>query len=317
MNQALKNHPSVADLTEAGDYVVIRGNRLNLDSLFNKKFFDQNTMASLREQFQSASPFPHIVIDGLFNPKLLELVYAEFDLFSEASWRPFVGEYEKTQRSPPKPKLGTATQIYFSIVNSGWFINFMSSVSGIENLIPDPQFYGGGMHETRQGGHFGIHTDFNLHHKTMLDNAMIIITYLNKDWKNTYNGALELWDANSGNCAVEIIPEFGRTLLMPQGLTNLHGHSKPLASPENTTRRSVAAYYYTNKNAEKFQPRRHSTLFFPSGRMSWRFRYKYALKYKILPPSILRVPFNPGYAIRKVLPNPILSMLHHLKSLLP
>lgn len=318
MSQVLRHRHKVAGINEThGDYVVIRGNRLYLDSLVDKNFFETDSIAALRDQFLNASPFSYLVIDGLFNSKLLELVHAEFDLFNEGSWRDVVGTHEKTHRSPPKPILGPATQIYFSIVNSGWFIDFISSISGIQNLIPDPQLYGGGMHETRQGGHFGIHSDFNLHHKTMLHNEMIITTYLNKGWEKKYNGALELWDANTGNCTAEIVPEFGRTLLMRHGLLSLHGHSKPLSTDENMKRRSVAAYYFTNQTAEKLRPRRHSTKFFPTARTTQRFRLLYTLKYKILPSFILKIPFIERQTIKKVLPAPMLAVLRKIKLLVP
>lgn len=318
MNQVLSRQRATADISEAyGDYVVIRGTRLNLDSLVDKKFFEPDAIAALAQQYKNATPFPCVVIEQLFNPKLLELVHAEFDLFGEKSWRLVEGVHEKTHRSSPKPTLGPATQLYYSIVNSGWFIEFVSSVTGINHLIPDPQLYGGGMHETRTGGHFGIHTDFNLHHQTMLHNEMIIITYLNKDWKAEYNGALELWDADTGKCVREIPPEFGHSLLMGHGLLSLHGHSKPLLTPENKVRRSVAAYYYTNNNAEKLRPRRHSTLFFPTAQISKRFRFIYHIKYHLLPPVILKIPFSPRQTLRAVLPSPILDTLRRIKSLLP
>ena len=184
----------------ASDYVVIRGVHIELNRLVNRNFFEPEKVARFRAQFQCAKSFPHIVFEDLFDPKLLELVHEEFDLFRDRDWRLVEGKHEEVQRSPPKPKLGPATQLYFSQINSGWFMDFLSGITGVINLIPDPQFYGGGMHETRNGGRFEIHVDFNLHHQTMLDNEMALITYLNKNWKPEYGGALELWDADTRSC---------------------------------------------------------------------------------------------------------------------
>ena len=250
----------------ANDYLVIRGVRIDLDKLVNRSFFEPEKIATFRAQLQSAKPFPHIVFEDLFDPKLLELVHEEFDLCLDSDWLLVKGKHEELHRSPPKPKLGSATQLYFSQINSGEFMDFLSEITGVINLISDPQFYGGGLHETHYGGRFEIHVDFNLHHQTMLDNEMVLITYLNRNWKPEYGGALELWDADTRSCIAEILPEFGRTVLFRHGLKSLHGHPKPLNAPEGRSRRSVAAYYYTNRTAKHSDVKRHSSLFFPNGK---------------------------------------------------
>ena len=42
------------------------------------------------------------------------------------------------------------------------------------------------------GGKFALRTDFTQHTMTKLENRLIFITYLNKDWLPSYGGALEL-----------------------------------------------------------------------------------------------------------------------------
>jgi Rps23 Pro-64 3,4-dihydroxylase Tpa1-like proline 4-hydroxylase len=39
-----------------------------------------------------------------------------------------------------------------------------------------------------------MHVDFNQHSVTRLDNRLVFITYLNKNWRSSYGGALELWE---------------------------------------------------------------------------------------------------------------------------
>ena len=43
---------------------------------------------SLHEQYQSAEPFPHIVLDGLFDDAASDRVLGEFPKPDETSWRP-------------------------------------------------------------------------------------------------------------------------------------------------------------------------------------------------------------------------------------
>ena len=61
------------------DFVSIRGVRLLMDQLVDASFFTPEATQRLREQLFAATPFPHLVIEGLFNPALLELVREEFD----------------------------------------------------------------------------------------------------------------------------------------------------------------------------------------------------------------------------------------------
>ena len=107
------------------------------------------------------------------------------------------------------------------IINSCWFIEFLSHVTGVDNFIPDPLFYGGGLHdETRNGGRFEIHIDFNKHYQALLDNEIVIINYLNKDWQASGRrvGIMGCWHAQS---EVEVLPERGITVILRHDLKSL------------------------------------------------------------------------------------------------
>jgi hypothetical protein len=182
------------------------------------------------------------------NPTLLELVIEEFDLYSSRDIRPNVAKREQTYRLAVGGRLGPATSLYFGIVNSGPFVDLLTRLTGIENLVVDHSLFGGGLHETRNGGKFGIHRDFDTHPRTKLENRMVFITYLNKGWNPAWGGALELWDAESKVCVTKVEPEFGHSVLMLNGHSNFHGHPLPLSAPDATCRRSIAAYFYSNTN---------------------------------------------------------------------
>jgi hypothetical protein len=228
------------------DHLCIRDTRLALSTLVNRELFQPDLGPRLHEQLRTARPFEHLVVEGWFNPALLELIHDEFDLFAGAAWKQVRSRHEDTRRSAPLARFGPATQLYFAIVHSGWFVDLLSAISGVPDLIPDPFLHGGGMHETRAGGGFGIHRDFDRHLRLGLSNRLVFITYLNKRWEPEWDGALELWDAQASACVRSVEPELGRSILMKHGSCSYHGHPRPLKVPEGRTRRSVAAYYYTN-----------------------------------------------------------------------
>ncbi|RXR08488.1 2OG-Fe(II) oxygenase [Pseudoxanthomonas composti] len=231
------------------DYLTIRGRRLDLNTLVDERVFDERYARSLGLRFANARPFEHLRLQGLFDPALLELVAEEFDLFPRQDWNTFTTRQEKTFRSAPGARLGPASQLYFSIVNSGYFAEFLGHVTNVHNLIVDQTLFGGGLHESRNGGKFGIHCDFDRHGHNGLRNEMVMLTYLNKDWDPAWGGELELWDARTRTCVTKVAPDFGTTLLMKNTPVSLHGHPHPLAMPEGRTRRSVASYYYTNSES--------------------------------------------------------------------
>jgi 2OG-Fe(II) oxygenase superfamily len=232
--------------SEPDNCIFIRGKPINLNELVNCQLTDKVFITSLRNEMQNAEPYQHIVAQDWFNPTLLELIDEEFNMLGKQSWRKAYSNKQNTYRCKPNIEYGPATNLYFNLVNSGWFLRLLSQISTINDLIPDPLLYGGGLHETRKGGGFGIHADFSCHISTGLCNEMVFITYLNKNWNSSWAGELELWDSDAKHCLRKIEPEFGRSVLMRNGPNNYHGHPTPLNTPPTIQRRSVATYYYTN-----------------------------------------------------------------------
>ncbi len=246
----------------SGDQIIINGVSIRLDEIVDEAFFAPKRIEALREAFASAKPFPHLSIDGLFAPKLLELVLADFDRLNWSDWRRYDSQYEVKRGSAPKTWLGHASQLYFSTIYSGRFVDFLERVAGITGLITDPELFAGGLHDIPTGGKFAMHVDFNQHAVTRLDNRLVFITYLNKDWRSSYGGSLELMNVEGGKeSAVEIVPEFGRTALFYQSSKSLHGHPKPVDAPNGRHRRSAAAYYYSNGRPDGDGPEFHTTQF--------------------------------------------------------
>lgn len=241
--------------------ITIRGRTLDLDALHDPRIGNPAFRQTLRQQFESASPFPHLVLDGVFDAGLLALVREEFDLHTARDWRSFNGAQEDTFRSPLGAQLGPASKLYFNLVNSHEFVEFLESITGVEHLIVDRTLFGGGLHESRNGGKFGIHRDFDRHAETGLRNEMVFLTYLNPGWDMEWGGALELWDAREHRPVVSVPPEFGTSLLMRNRHDSYHGHPDPMELPKGVQRRSLASYYYTNSHRQEHRALAQTTRF--------------------------------------------------------
>lgn len=214
-----------------------------------------------RASFLSAKPFPHIVFDDFLDPALLELVLREFPKPGQIQWQRFDNAREIKLASAAEATFGPVTRLLLYHLNSVTFLEFLSQVTGIENLIPDPSFEGGGLHQIVPGGKLGVHADFNKHRTYQLDRRLNLLLYLNKDWREEYGGHLELWDRNMSHCERRVLPLFNRVMVFGTTDFTYHGHPDPLRCPEGMTRKSLALYYFSNGRPAEEISGDHSTLF--------------------------------------------------------
>jgi hypothetical protein len=195
-------------------------------------------------QYGSAAPFPHIVLDNFMDDRTLELCLNEFPN-NETSKAGYVRKQENLKwEFSPETLPPTVRSLFYSF-NSKPFVRFIENVTGINGLVPDPYFLGGGFHEVAQGGHLSIHADFNYHQVLRLERRVNVLIYLNKDWKQEYGGCLEIWDQQMLSCRVRVVPLFNRCVIFNTSSTSFHGNPEPVNHPAGTSRRSIALYYYT------------------------------------------------------------------------
>jgi Rps23 Pro-64 3,4-dihydroxylase Tpa1-like proline 4-hydroxylase len=204
----------------------------------------QQKGSELHESYLSAKPFSHVVIDDFLPESLLERCLCDFPSASEAEYN-FNRSQERFKRSYSPDSLGSASRQFFYSLNSQPFLQFIENVTGIKGLIPDPLYHGGGFHEIAQGGHLSVHADFNHHERLNLERRVNVLIYLNKDWKASYGGQLELWDRNMTQCVKSYIPCFNRCVIFSTTSHNNHGNPQPVQHPDHQPRRSIALYYYT------------------------------------------------------------------------
>lgn len=199
---------------------------------------------SMAERYRSASPFPHIVIDDFLESDLLRHVLEDFPSSDGKTFFDRDQERLKFQYAPEEVRSGFVRNL-FAELNSRAFLRFLEELTGIEGLIADPYFEGGGLHETKRGGHLGIHADFNVHGRLKLERRLNLLVYLNENWSEEFGGELELWDQQMQECVVRVSPLFGRAVIFNTALDSYHGHPDALKCPGDRSRRSIATYYYT------------------------------------------------------------------------
>lgn len=217
----------------------------------------------LRQQFQSAQPFPHVVIDNFLQPEIAAEIAQSYPTFATAKEFGFafnaVNEQKKVQvtesaRFPdPVRRLNDA-------LASPKFLQELAYITGIPNLIADVNLAGGGMHITGPGGRLDVHVDFNYDAERALHRRLNILVYLNPVWEPAWGGEIELWDEKVKNCGARLLPIINRCLIFRTNETSYHG-VRPVMAPDGLERKSFAAYYYTREAPESWTGQAHSTVF--------------------------------------------------------
>ena len=159
--------------------------------------------------FQNAVPFPHLVIDDFLSSETVEALLAEFPNDSDSIWE--ISDQKGIQvklRSnwQSESDIRPETRAVVHFLNSGAVMKRLSELTGIEKLISDPYFTGGGLNCTKRDGLLDVHADGNWHHAMGVHRRLNVILYLNKVWDSSWGGALELWDEKLTSCIKSIDP---------------------------------------------------------------------------------------------------------------
>jgi Rps23 Pro-64 3,4-dihydroxylase Tpa1-like proline 4-hydroxylase len=234
--------------------------------------------SELAEQYQQASPFPHVIIDDVLDRTILREVERAFPARTGKTYFDRDQERLKYQFNPAELDSALVRSL-FAELNNAAFLAFLSAMTGIKGLIPDPYFHGGGLHETCAGGHLSVHADFNIHEEMKVERRLNVLIYLNEDWDPAFGGDLELWDRDMAARQRKIAPLMGRAVIFNTALDSFHGHPDPLTCPPERTRRSIATYYYTAVSPSDDAAPLRTTNFRPrpntGERRDWKIAYQH------------------------------------------
>tara|TARA_B100001250_G_C19742604_1_gene763748 strand:- start:676 stop:1407 length:732 start_codon:yes stop_codon:yes gene_type:complete len=196
-------------------------------------------------------PFDHYVVDNFLPEETAELISNEFISYSNENWFVYKNQIENKKTLQDWGKFPKHTYKLFNYFCSPRFVEYISDISGIDNLYVDQGLHGGGWHMHGTGGNLNIHKDYSIHPKLGLQRKLNLIVYISKDWNPDWGGALEFWSHDHDNNkplrlekSIECV--YNRAVLFDTTQNSWHGLPNPLTCPNDKYRKSLAMYYLTD-----------------------------------------------------------------------
>ena len=229
---------------------------------FNYEAFESK-VEGVRESYNEQTPYPFAFFDGFFHDSLLDDVNREIDEANFAKDIRVIDGIEVKTRSnfDDNEALPPATREVFEVINGGKFLNIISRLTGIDGLISDPYYDGGGINVIENEGTLAVHVDGTTQHRMQVSRRINAILFLNDNWDPSWNGYHEQWeylnkdlspfdDNQRWQCVRKILPKKNRLYVFTTNDHSWHGHAGVLNIPKHIQRRSLIAYYYTSSRPD-------------------------------------------------------------------
>ncbi len=235
----------------------------NLQYLINPTVIAKSADITMR--FARREPFRHVVIEDFFSADYASRLLTDFPNFERGNARNEAGELGNKSTVEHVRELSQAFRDLDALIKSSYFLDLIGKLTGIDDLLYDPFYFGGGTHESRQGQDLDPHVDFNRHPIENWHRRLNLIVYLNPKWQDAWGGSLEIHsDARADDNRIELItPLFNRCVIFETTESSWHGFSR-IRLPESEkdlTRRSIALYFYTNERPADELADTHSTIY--------------------------------------------------------
>jgi Rps23 Pro-64 3,4-dihydroxylase Tpa1-like proline 4-hydroxylase len=206
------------------------------------------SLSELSARYASAEPYPHIVLDDVLQPEVIQRAYDEFTEIPDDAWTNYLHLNERKYAAKDITTWGPTLQAVAAEFASDRFVAFLEELTGFQGLHADDVMDGGGLHRSVAGGFLNVHADFTAHHSKLTWRRRVnLLLYLNPEWDPAWGGQLQLWSKDMQQAVTRVAPEGNRLLIFTTDEHSYHGHPEPLRVPEGLARQSMALYYFTEE----------------------------------------------------------------------
>src|SRR5450631_831809 len=224
--------------------------------------------AEIQREFLQAKPFRHVAIDNFLLPDKCESLLRDFPAFDKKGATNELGLIGRKAVVEHASQISRFYKTFFQYVNSEAFLDAMSELTGVQDLIADKTLFGGGTHNNLDGQGLDVHIDFNIDERNMLHRRINLLIYLNKEWEEAWGGAIELHSDPRNAAADEVasfLPLFNRAVIFETNEYSWHGFQRISLPPDkqHLSRKSFSIYLYTKDRPAEEVVAPHTTFYVP------------------------------------------------------
>ncbi len=238
---------------------------MKVDNFVSNSVIDQ--LDDLRSQYSFSKPFRHVIVDNFFSKNKAWELFEQFPLFQNP-------ERLLNEFGSPNPKrvfsdVREINETYRSLddwIKSHNFLSLIEKITGIDDLLYDPDYIGAGTHENFSTAGLDPHYDFNVLPRSQLHRRLNCIIYLNSEWRSEWGGQINLhndaWNLEDDDIK-SFDPIFNRCIVFETNQRSWHSVT-PVSIPESfgtRSRKSFTIYLYTRKRPESEIAPAHGTVY--------------------------------------------------------
>jgi len=236
---------------------------LMIEQFLNASSIDQ--LETFKSSFSNNKPFKHLVIDDFLLADVAENMLKEFPGFDDKLAMNENGEVGRKAVHEKVSGIGPTYKKIDELAKSKEFLAWVEQMTGINGLIYDPYYFGGGTHNNLSGQDLDPHVDFTHHPMSGHHRRLNLIVYLNKEWDRSWGGNIEFHKnprlQPEQDEIISVEPIFNRAVIFETNNISWHGFPRIDLPDEKKglSRKSFALYYYTHQRDQPVKP--HSTIY--------------------------------------------------------
>ncbi|MEO1083355.1 MAG: 2OG-Fe(II) oxygenase [Acidobacteriota bacterium] len=226
----------------------------------------ESRVEALAERFRDAPFFPHVLIENFFSDDLCRRLHGQFPSFDPEARDELGSKAQKATREDVCA-LGEAYAAVDGLIQSPDFLSMMSRITGIPDLLYDPDYVGGGTHDNVDGAQLDTHVDFNYHPRRGWHRRLNLIVFLNPEWREEWGGCFGVhrdpWSED--NELRRFVPLWNHAVIFETSERSWHGFDQIRLPTElrDASRKSFAVYFYSqDRPPEEIAPS-HATVYVP------------------------------------------------------
>ena len=196
-----------------------------------------------RADFPRADPFPHLVIDDLFDDQALRRAAEGFPAPDQMGERPGrKGVLELTDRDRVPVGLREVSDELLGERFTSW----LSFVTGVDDLVTDATGSWGALRQSGDGVEGKIHAPPTEHPTKPWYRALTLILHLSEGLGESNGGCFQLWGPDKAAPHRSIAPRFNRAVVFLTTPVAYHSVSRTHLAP-GEARKVMQALYFSER----------------------------------------------------------------------